>query len=81
MSTLLSASTLHPPSLSTFQSVYTTLWSRATSLQYLRALVCSGSGDFTRVGVYMLEANYLFKVRDLPLLHTSGVLVSAFLTQ
>ena len=60
------AERLQPPSLSTFQSVYATLWSRATSPQYLRELV--RSGDLAKVGVYALEAYGIFKVRFLPYL-------------
>ena len=58
------AERLQPPSLSTFQSVYATLWSRARSPQYWRDLV--QSGDLAKVGIYALEAYGIFKVRSLP---------------
>ena len=57
------AERLQPPSLAAFQSVYSTLWSRAVSPQYLRDLV--KSGDLTKVGIYALEAYGIFKVRPL----------------
>ena len=55
------AERLQPPSLASFQSVYATLWSRATSAQYLRELV--QSGDLAKVGIYAVEAYGIFKVR------------------
>ena len=62
------AERLQPPSLSTFQSVYATLWSRARSPQYWRDLV--QSGDLAKVGIYALEAYGIFKVRLAHLLRT-----------
>ena len=62
------AERLQPPSLATFQSVYATLWSRATSAQYLREL--ARSGDLTKVGIYAVEAYGIFKVRPFLLLST-----------
>ena len=54
------AERLQPPSLSTFASVYSSLWARATNLQYYRELL--RSGDLAKVGIYALEAYGIFKV-------------------
>ena len=54
------AERLQPPSVAAFTSVYSTLWARATNLQYYRELL--RSGDLTKVGIYALEAYGIFKV-------------------
>ena len=55
------AERLQPPtSLSTLQSAYSTLWSRATNPAYWRELV--RSGEWAKVGVYAVEAYGIFKV-------------------
>ena len=54
------AERLQPPPLSAFQSVYASLWSRATNVQFYRELL--RSGDLAKVGIYALEAYGIFKV-------------------
>lgn len=55
------AERLQPPtSLSTLQNAYSTLWSRATNPAYWRELV--RSGEWTKVGIYAVEAYGIFKV-------------------
>lgn len=54
------AERLQPPSLSTVQSVYKSLWANATSPAYIRELVSSGA--YLKVGVYAVEAYGIFKV-------------------
>lgn len=56
------AERLQPPtSLSTIQSAYSTLWSRARSLGYWQEI--ARSGEWARVAVYGVEAYGIFKVR------------------
>ncbi|KAG5639454.1 hypothetical protein H0H81_001576 [Sphagnurus paluster] len=50
---------LAPPSLSTIQGAYKTLWTRATDVAYLRNI--AGSGELVRAGVYAVEAYGIFK--------------------
>ncbi|RPD55031.1 hypothetical protein L226DRAFT_548042 [Lentinus tigrinus ALCF2SS1-7] len=57
------AERLQPPSLSTFQSVYSSLWARARNPQYWREL--ARSGDLTKVGIYALEAYGIFKIGEI----------------
>ncbi|KAH0588720.1 hypothetical protein J132_06272 [Termitomyces sp. J132] len=52
---------LSPPSLSTIQTAYKTIWDSVTNVAYLRQI--AGNGDLARVGVYALEAYGIFKVR------------------
>lgn len=55
------AENLRPPtSLATIQDAYSTLWSRASNLQYWRGILANG--EFVRVGIYGLEAYGIFKV-------------------
>ncbi|KAH9925497.1 mitochondrial ATP synthase g subunit-domain-containing protein [Fomitopsis serialis] len=58
------AERLQPPtSLPVFQHAYSTLWSRASNPAYWRELV--RSGDWTKVGVYALEAYGIFKIGEI----------------
>ncbi|PSS05477.1 hypothetical protein EW026_g2382 [Hermanssonia centrifuga] len=57
------AERLQPPSLSTIQTAYSTLWARVRNPAYLRELV--RSGDITKVGVYALEAYGIFKIGEI----------------
>lgn len=59
------AERLQPPPISAFSSVYSSLWSRASNVQYWREL--ARSGDLTKVGIYAIEAYGIFKVRCLVL--------------
>ncbi|OCH94845.1 hypothetical protein OBBRIDRAFT_721909 [Obba rivulosa] len=54
---------LQPPSLSTFLDVYATLWARAKNPAYWRELV--QSGEWTKVGLYAVEAYGIFKVGEI----------------
>ncbi|KAI0806048.1 mitochondrial ATP synthase g subunit-domain-containing protein [Irpex lacteus] len=57
------AERLQPPSLSTVQSVYKSLWANATSPAYIRELVSSGA--YLKVGVYAVEAYGIFKIGEI----------------
>ncbi|EJD06755.1 uncharacterized protein FOMMEDRAFT_117677 [Fomitiporia mediterranea MF3/22] len=57
------AERLQPPSMSTFQSVYQTLWQRTTNLNYWREL--ARTGEYKRVGIYALEAYGIFKIGEI----------------
>ncbi|KAI0312237.1 mitochondrial ATP synthase g subunit-domain-containing protein [Amylostereum chailletii] len=57
------AERLQPPSLAQVQSVYATLWQRATSPAYLRDL--ARTGEWARVGVYGLEAYGIYKIGEI----------------
>jgi hypothetical protein len=52
---------LQPPSLSTFRSVYSSLWSQIKTPGLLRTLF--KNAEVGRVGVYGLQAYGIFKVR------------------
>ncbi|KZT65881.1 hypothetical protein DAEQUDRAFT_730924 [Daedalea quercina L-15889] len=52
-----------PTSLAAFQNAYSTLWSRAASPAYWRELV--RSGEWTKVGVYAVEAYGIFKIGEI----------------
>ncbi|KAF5380517.1 hypothetical protein D9615_004743 [Tricholomella constricta] len=54
---------LAPPSLSTVQGAYKTLWSRATNLGYMREI--TANGQLARVGVYAVEAYGIFKIGEI----------------
>ena len=55
------AERLQPPtSMSTITHAYSTLWGRATNINYWREL--AQSGEWARVGVYAVEAYGIFKV-------------------
>ncbi|OJT03570.1 ATP synthase subunit g, mitochondrial [Trametes pubescens] len=57
------AERLQPPPISAFSSVYSSLWSRASNVQYWREL--ARSGDLTRVGIYAVEAYGIFKIGEI----------------
>ncbi|KZS92568.1 hypothetical protein SISNIDRAFT_412381 [Sistotremastrum niveocremeum HHB9708] len=58
------AERLQPPtSLSTIQSAYSTLWSRARSLGYWQEI--ARSGEWARVAVYGVEAYGIFKIGEI----------------
>ncbi|KAG6920149.1 hypothetical protein DXG01_004915 [Tephrocybe rancida] len=54
---------LAPPSLTTVQTAYKTLWERASNVDYIRN--SAGNGDLARVGVYALEAYGIFKIGEI----------------
>ncbi|KAG5646248.1 hypothetical protein DXG03_004075 [Asterophora parasitica] len=54
---------LAPPSLSTVQTAYKSLWSQATNPTYLREI--AGNGQLARVGVYAVEAYGIFKIGEI----------------
>ena len=55
------AERLQPPSLSTVQNAYSTIWSRASNPGYWREVF--RTGEYAKIGVYALEAYGIFKVR------------------
>jgi len=56
------AERLQPPTdLAVVRSAYSTLWSRASNPAYWRGIL--NSGEWTKVGIYALEAYGIFKVR------------------
>ncbi|EIW58045.1 F1F0 ATP synthase subunit g [Trametes versicolor FP-101664 SS1] len=57
------AERLQPPPISAFSSVYSSLWSRASNVQYWREL--ARSGDLTKVGIYAVEAYGIFKIGEI----------------
>jgi len=58
------AERLQPPtSLSTIQSAYSTLFSRARSPAYWREII--SSGEWTKVAIYGLEAYGVFKIGEI----------------
>ncbi|TFK64261.1 hypothetical protein BDN72DRAFT_846741 [Pluteus cervinus] len=54
---------LQPPSLNTIQSVYASIWSSASNVQFWRNSVASG--EIARLGVYGLQAYGIFKIGEI----------------
>lgn len=54
------AERLQPPSLSTVQSAYSTIWSRASSPAYWKEIF--RTGEYAKLGIYAVEAYGIFKV-------------------
>ncbi|EKM57776.1 uncharacterized protein PHACADRAFT_251615 [Phanerochaete carnosa HHB-10118-sp] len=57
------AERLQPPSLSTVQNAYNTIWSRASNLSYWREIF--RTGEYAKIGIYALEAYGIFKVGEI----------------
>jgi len=58
------AERLQPPtSLNTITSAYATIWARASNPQYWREI--ARSGEWTKVGIYAIEAYGIFKVGEI----------------
>ncbi|THH31198.1 hypothetical protein EUX98_g2966 [Antrodiella citrinella] len=58
------AERLQPPtSVNAFTSAYSTLWARASNPQYWREI--AQSGEWTKVGIYAIEAYGIFKVGEI----------------
>ena len=56
------AERLQPPSLSTVQSAYGTIWSRASSPAYWKEIF--RTGEYAKLGIYAVEAYGIFKVSN-----------------
>lgn len=57
------AERLQPPSLSTIQNAYSTIWSRASNPAYWREVL--RTGEYAKIGVYALEAYGIFKIGEI----------------
>ncbi|GJE85530.1 ATP synthase subunit g, mitochondrial [Phanerochaete sordida] len=57
------AERLQPPSLSTVQNAYNTIWSRASNPGYWREVF--RTGEYAKIGVYALEAYGIFKIGEI----------------
>ncbi|KIP08010.1 hypothetical protein PHLGIDRAFT_23748 [Phlebiopsis gigantea 11061_1 CR5-6] len=57
------AERLQPPSLSTVQSAYSTIWSRASSPAYWKEIF--RTGEYARLGIYAVEAYGIFKIGEI----------------